>query len=213
MTTDSSLARPFSVASTLSDSLPSQIPSATGKRPAWMMLVVVGVALAIGYVVFAPRYSWLPNTGLPDLRNKGLRDKLHTCESFGVVNADVYYDGAFSSDVVVFDLLDGGSSEVRRIDPVHLLLQFATQLDLNAIDRVILSRAGKMRFEVSGSNLRPLADSYAGGGRVWAFNNLPQAIRTSEGKQAYGEWTGGWLGVLQKQTEDLNNFIEAWTEH
>ena len=31
------------------------------------------------------------------------------------------------------------------------------------------------------------------------------------GMQAYGEWTGGWLGVMQKQAEDLNDFIAAWT--
>jgi hypothetical protein len=160
----------------------------------------------------APRYSWLPNTGLPDLRNNAIRDKLHSCESFGVVNADVYYDGALSSRVIVFDLQNGGTGQARRIDPVHLFLQFAGKIDIDSLDRVCFARSGKIKYYIPANTLRPLADSYAAGGRVWSFNNLPQSVRTPEGQPAYSEWTGGWLGVLQKQTEDLNDFIHDWTE-
>jgi len=33
------------------------------------------------------------------------------------------------------------------------------------------------------------------------------------GLRAYDQWTGGWLGVLQKQTEDLNDFLDKWLGH
>jgi hypothetical protein len=32
------------------------------------------------------------------------------------------------------------------------------------------------------------------------------------GAQAYSTWEGGWLGVLQKQTDDLNTMISEWLE-
>ena len=163
------------------------------------------------YAVFFPNNSWIRNTGLPDLRNSALRDKLKSCATHGVVNADVYYGGTIGTDVVVFDLLDGGTSDARRIDPVHLFLQFARELDLTSVNRVILARNGREVFSIDASDLRPLADSYDGGGRVWAFNHLPERVRTRNGERAYSEWTGGWLGVLQKQSEDLNDFIKTWT--
>jgi hypothetical protein len=144
-------------------------------------------------------------------RGADLRDKLSRCESNGVVEARVSYAGLFGTDTVVFDLRDGGSSGARRIDPVHLLMQFSSKLNLYSVDRVVLARNGDRRFYITSNNLRPLADSYKGGGRSWAFNNLPANVRRMDGTRAYNEWTGGWLGVLQKQSEDLNRFITAWT--
>jgi hypothetical protein len=149
---------------------------------------------------------------VPDLRDIGLSQTLKECSSYGIVNADVYYDEMLSSDSVVFDLLDGGDGSARRIDPVHLLMQFSSKLDLFARRRVILARNGTEMFFIEATNLRELADSYAGGGRIWAFNNLPARVRTMDGGQVYGEWTGGWLGVTLKQTEDMAAFLKAWVD-
>jgi len=163
--------------------------------------ILIVITLVAAFMVF----QWA--------RHSDLRKKLDACESNGVVKANVYYAGAFATDTVVFDLKDGGSSGARRIDPVHLLMQFAGKLNLNLIDRIVLARNGKEVFYVSGSDLSKPADSYEGGGRVWAFNNLPERVRTMSGSQPYGEWTGGFLGVLKEQSEDVNEFIEEWTGH
>lgn len=149
------------------------------------------------------RFSWalslLPTYFVIQwLRNYGLRDKLDRCETSGVVNVKVYYDGLISTNQIVFDLRDGGTSSARRIDPVHLLMQFADKLDLYSVRRIILARNGKHVFFLSGRDLERNADSYAGGGRVWAFNNLPEIVREMNGKQPFGSWTGGWLGVLMR---------------
>ena len=172
---------------------------------------VIGV-LAFAAVSAIYSLSTKSGAGVTDIvRSSGLRTKLKRCDSYGIVMADAYYDGTISTDVVVFDLIDGGSSTARRIDPVHLLLQFSDELDLYSVRHVILARNGTKKFKIASSDLRPLAESYANGGRPWAFNNLPASVRTMSGMQAYGEWTGGWLGVMQKQAEDLNDFIAAWT--
>src|SRR4051794_27303078 len=145
------------------------------------------------------------------VRGADLRDNLFRCESTSVVEARVSYAGLFGTDTVVFDLRDGGSAGARRIDPIHLLMQFSSKLDLYSVNRVVLARNGNKRFYITGTDLRPLANSYENGGRAWAFNNLPANIYRMDGTRAYGEWTGGWLGVLQKQSEDVNRFITEWT--
>ena len=89
-------------------------------------------------------------------------------------------------------------------------MQFAGKLDLYSVRRIVMARDGHRRFYISGADLRPLADSYAGGGVIWAFNNLPANVRRMDGTRAFDEWTGGWLGVLKEQTEDLNEFIGEW---
>ena len=165
--------------------------------------MIVRIILVVIVLLLIPVYFWL--------RNNALRDELQSCETYGGVEADVYYDGYFSCDVVVFDLQDGGSLRARRIDPVHLFLQFSGKLDLYSVERVVLARNGSKVFYISASDLRRLSDSYAGGGRVWAFNHLPESVRTMSGLRAYVQWTGGWLGVLKEQTEDLNEFIGDWT--
>jgi len=144
------------------------------------------------------------------MRGADLRSKLDRCESKGAVTVSVSYSGLVGSDSVVFDLRDGASSGARRIDPVHLLMQFADKLDLSTVVRVVLARDGQPRFYIMGSDLRRLADSYAGGGRIWAFDNLPASVRRVDGTRAFEEWSGGWLGVLERQTKDLGDFITQW---
>ena len=143
-------------------------------------------------------------------RGSDLRSQLDRCDSKDVVNVRVSYADIFGTETVVFDLRDSSSAGVRRIDPVHLLMQFAGKLDLYSVHRIVLARNGHRRFYISGTDLRPLADSYAGGGVLWAFNNLPANVRRMDGTRAFDEWTGGWLGVLKEQTEDVNEFIGEW---
>jgi len=59
-------------------------------------------------------------------RNTTLRSHLARCDSYGVVEADVSYSGIVGSDTVVFDLGDGGTVGARRIDVLHLFMQFTS---------------------------------------------------------------------------------------
>ena len=193
------------------DSEPS--PAAPGENQKSRRSIVYGIAGIVGFLLLSMIYSASTNSGagITDVvRSAGLCTKLKRCPTYGIVDADVYYDGTIATDVVVFDLLDGGSTTARRIDPVHLLMQFCDEIDLYSVRRIIIARNGTQKFYISGSDMRPLAESYANGGRPWAFNHLPENLRTMSGLRAYDQWTGGWLGVLQKQTEDLNDFLAAW---
>jgi hypothetical protein len=144
------------------------------------------------------------------VRNDGLRSKLRACPSASVIAADAYFANLVSSDVV-FDLQGPSDSAARRIDPVHLLMQFAGKLNCDQLPRLILARAGERIFYLRGDDLRKLASSYEGGGRIWAFNHLPERCYSMENEKTFATWEGGWLGVAEKQTDDLNKFIEEWT--
>lgn len=101
---------------TKSNELPSWPLSNRKKseRRRWIIAVLVIIAVI-------PAYSWI--------RNNGLRNKLKSCETYGVIKADVYYDEMFSNDVVVFDFKGSSLYGARRIDTVHIFLQFASKLD------------------------------------------------------------------------------------
>lgn len=145
-------------------------------------------------------------------RNSALRSELTRCDSHGVVNVTPSYAGIVGTDTVVFDLRDGGEVGARRVDAAHLLMQFASRLDLYSIRRVVLARNGEERFYVDSADLRPLADSYSASGRGWALFNLPSCVRNTNGTDAFGKWTGGAIGVLKEQAEDLNDFLAAWLD-
>ena len=121
-----------------------------------------------------------------------------------------YYDGLLGTSTVVFDLRDGGTPSARRIDPLHLFMQFAGQLHLYSLDRVVLARNGREVFNVKASDLREPVESYKGGGRIWAFNNLPERVCTPDGTQPFGKWTGGFFGVMKERSEELNELLEEW---
>jgi len=112
---------------------------------------------------------------------------------------------------VVFDFKGVRAGGARRIDPVHHLFEFASRIDLGSLDHVLLARDGTAIFAVASSDMSELAGSYSAGGEPWAFNHLPERSKTLDGRAAFSTWTGGFLGVLAKQAEDLNNFIRDWT--
>jgi hypothetical protein len=174
------------------------------RTPNSRAFLAIGVAVALLFLV--PLFAY------PIVRNSGLRSMLSKCETAETVNADAYYEGIFGK-TIVFDRLEGGSARARRIDTVHLLMQFSGKLDFETVDRIVLARDGQRLFVVKSDDMQRMADSYDGGGRLWAFNQLPIRSRTMEGKQVFHEFTGGWLGVVKKETEQLNEFIEDWTGH
>ncbi|MBU0717992.1 MAG: hypothetical protein KJ749_07075 [Planctomycetes bacterium] len=160
--------------------------------------VLVGLVAIIALVFFVTR-------------NSGLRALLDQCSSRHGVQVHVYYESVFSKQDVVFDFQGVSGSSVRRIDPVHLLLQFGDKLDKSTTNRLILARNGRNLMYLRSSDLKELTREYTFGNPVWAFNHLPERLLTMSGANAYGRWEGGWLGVLEKQAEQLNTFIDDWT--
>lgn len=91
------------------------------------------------------------------------------------------------------------------------LLQSAEALKDREFGKVTLARGGKSVFVISGTDFKELGVSVAAGENpIYLIRTLPQKLMLSDGQRAFGTWSGGWLGVLNGQMEDLNAFGPAW---
>lgn len=193
---------PLPTAEPIPDELPDDVAAASPPHRSRRWRLLLSAMLLVVGVASIPAYKWF--------RNRELVTTLEACQSYGVINATAYYADAFDDGAVVLDLAKSHDSGARRIDCVHLLMQFAGKLDLRMVKKVVLAREGKQVYYVAATDLRELTSSYKAGGEPWAFHNLPERCRTMAGSPAYDTWSGGWLGVLAKQANDLNSFIDAW---
>lgn len=131
-----------------------------------------------------------------DPRNKGI-------ELF------VHYKWFINPSILVFDLrsVSGGNSPA---DVTRSLLQSAGSLKSKKFEFVILSYKGNPKFMLKGDYFQTIGREYGVQNPVYTLRTLPENVYTLEGKQAFGAWTGGWLGVVGKQMEDLNEFHRLW---
>jgi len=143
--------------------------------------------------------------------NSGPQRALESCSARDGIDVRVYYASPLSKTDIVFDFRGATGSSVRRIDPVHLLLQFGYKVNSDSMQRLILAHEGRKLFYIQSSDLKELSREYTVGNPVWSLNHVPERVMGMEGYHAYGQWEGGWLGVLEKQTKDLNKFITDWT--
>lgn len=45
---------------------------------------------------------------------------------------------------------------------------------------------------------------------VYTIRTLPEKLRRPDGSRAFSVWTGGMIGVLGAQMDDVNNFAGQW---
>lgn len=170
------------------------------KRKARKRYLVLVVVVLAPFVI----YSWA--------RNHDLQERLASCPSSDGLDVDVYYGGYLSSDEVVFDYKGVEQhSSARLIDNAHLLLEFAGKLDRD-VRQLTLANNGTKLWYLNSSDFRELAEQYRLDARIWAFSHLPERLRHMNGLRAYDAWTGGWLGVMKEQTEDLSDMLETWVK-
>lgn len=124
-----------------------------------------------------------------------------------------YWESFLSSQVIVVSF-DGMSEPKSQADILRVLYQFASRISgENRFKVVKLARSGNVRFFIEGDYFRQIGLEYAGGQNpVYLMRTLPENIYGLDGKPAFGSWSGGMLGVLNRQMEDLNTFMKRWIE-
>lgn len=125
------------------------------------------------------------------------------------VTALVYRQYGLSPNTVVFDVWSI-KEDATFPDVARVLFRTAVALKDREFDRVILARNGSARFYLEGTYFRELARDVETQSPVYVLRTLPQNVYTLAGVPAYETWTGGMLGVLTNQLEDLDAFREAW---
>lgn len=99
------------------------------------------------------------------------------------------------------------------LDLARILFQSAEALHERerGFERIVLARAGKPVFVIQGSDFRQIGQQRAlGENPVYMLRKLPAMLFNPDGTQAYGEWSGGLLGVLSREMEDLNDATKRW---
>ena len=157
-----------------------------------IVLAVVAV-YAINYVQLQLPMNDVVNT---DHRNKGVQVSLRYSN---------YVD--FSS--LIYNLNDVSSSN-SPADVFRVLLQYAEKIKSKKFKTVELQFRGRPKFLVGGDYFQQLGEEYSNQNPVYTMRTFPENLRNPDGTRAYSEWTGGWLGVINQQMQDFNDFHKKW---
>jgi hypothetical protein len=160
-----------------------------------LVVIVVGMggALALNHFQLqSPMNSVLKS----DPRNDG-------------IDVSVHYGNFIDPSTVVYDLRNVSGSN-SPADVFRVLLQYAERLKGRQFDNIELAYKGTVKFKIEGNYFQTLGEEYGTQNVVYTVRTFPEHLKTPTGAQAYSEWTGGWLGVMNKQMEDFGDFNKHW---
>jgi len=159
-------------------------------------LIVLVAALAAGATNYLSVERPLAKVIADDPRNAGIR-------------ALAYHDLLITPSAIVLDIRSL-SGETSAADVTRFLLQFAQAMKDRPFDRVILACQGRRKFILKGDYFHTLGVEFGTQNVVYTMRTLPENVFRLDGTAAFSTWTGGLLGVLGQQMEDLNAFHRQW---
>jgi hypothetical protein len=121
----------------------------------------------------------------------------------------VHFDWFVNPNVIVLDIRDV-KSDKSPMDVSRILLQLSEKLKRNNYKKVILSFKGRSKFMLEGAFFKDTGMEYGIQNPVYTLRRLPQNIYHLDGTKAFPTWTGGLIGVLGKQMEDLTELHKQW---
>lgn len=121
----------------------------------------------------------------------------------------VYRRALLGGNEIVFDVRST-SGEISMVDMTRRLLKTAEALKDSSFDRVYLSSAGRERFYLEGSYFKRLGEEREWQNPIYTIRTMPENIRNLDGTQAFGSWSGGFIGVMGGQMEDNAKFHREW---
>lgn len=89
-------------------------------------------------------------------------------------------------------------------------MQFGYKIKDTGISYLSIAGAGQEVYRLPRTDLDELAREYELGSRIWAFDHWPERLRKPTGERAFDTWSGGFLGVMKEQAEDLNKALRTW---
>jgi hypothetical protein len=120
-----------------------------------------------------------------------------------------YRQYGVSPSTVVFDLR-GVNQDAAALDVTRALFQGAESLKETRFELVILAHLGEAKLYLQGDYFQDLGQRFKTENPVFLLRTLPENVHKLDGSKAYGTWTGGLLGVVGKQMEDLGSMAKDW---
>jgi hypothetical protein len=161
--------------------------------PAIALLVVVAGIQTYAHINLQ---SPLNSVVEADARNKGIK-------------ASASYSNWFPGSRIVFNLTEVSGSN-SPADVFRVFLLYAEKQKNKSFTRVILAHKGKQKFMIEGPYFKKLGQEHGSQKPVYTIRTFPEHVFDLSGKQAFANWTGGVLGVVNKQMEDFNEFNKQW---
>lgn len=165
------------------------------RKIVWLLVPVAAVAAIMCWNYFTVQRP-MSSKSNSDPRNDGLSITAH-------------YQWYVNPSVLVFDLR-GFSDTNSEADVLRNLFQCAHAMKSHSFDRIILEYKGNPRFILKGTNFKQVGNEYGYQNPVYTLRTLPQHVYNLNGMPAFGTWTGGLLGVVVHQMQDLNTFGRQW---
>lgn len=125
------------------------------------------------------------------------------------VSAAAYYRFGVIPNQIVYDLWNVGY-DASEAEVMGGLLRFADAVKDRHFDKVILAYRGAPRFILDGDDFHRIGQEFDVQNPVYTLRTFPEKLTTMDGHPAFGRWTGGMLGVLNAQLEDLNALGRRW---
>jgi len=125
------------------------------------------------------------------------------------VSAHAYYQFGVVPDSVVFDLWKVGW-RTSQAEVLGVFLRFSDKMKDRKFREVRLAYRGETKFILSGKDFRDIGREYSYQNPVYIVRTFPEKLRTPDGKKAFSTWSGGLLGVLGRQMEDVNELGQRW---
>lgn len=112
-------------------------------------------------------------------------------------------------NTAVVDLVSIGDGS-SMLDVTRALLQSAHALKDRTFSEVHLAYRGRSRFILPGSDFKQMGEEYGPQNPVYTIRTMPEKLRRPDGSRAFDTWTGGVLGVLGRQMEDVKALHMEW---
>lgn len=161
-----------------------------------VLAIIFILLLSIGSENYFMLQSKVTNKISIDVRNNGIEVYVH-------------YEWYVNPKKLVFDLrevpLDKSAMDVSRV-----LLQSSEALKDKDFESIILAHNGSEKFMLKGDFFRLTGKEYGTQTPIYTLRTLPQNVYNLDRTKAFPTWTGGMLGVLGKQMEDLSEFNKQW---
>lgn len=125
------------------------------------------------------------------------------------ISAIGYYHYGVVPGTIVYDLR-GVEGEASAASVLGGLFEFAGAMKDRNFDEVLLAWRGDVRFRLPGRDFKEIGTSVAWENPVYLLRTFPERLKTPQGTPAFEVWTGGALGVLGAQMDDVNRLAETW---
>lgn len=125
------------------------------------------------------------------------------------VTAYGYYHMGVVPDTIVYDLWDvRDTASIAGV--IGNFFRFAEEMSDREFSQVRMAFKGETVFVLDGEDFRKIGREHAFQNPVYLVRTFPEKLMTPDGDRAFSEWTGGLIGVLNAQMDDVNEMGRQW---